>query len=228
MFWHKSTGRSKLYKNALHRRFENTKKQPSFCEQGHTATLLTIYHWSCQRIRDVTLSFVWRRWAKEPWCREFSLIHFIPIHVINFWTLKSFFGRNHFWTATWIESKEIGKLTWLFTSWSLTPETSPDFPIVVGVWIFWGTTDYICVFCWLACNSCFYSGQEESSVSSKQTQTRRASNWDWQPVTKQQGIAGADNAKTRWSTSFKCNFRGTLAHLKNNFLKNKYFSQWGS
>lgn len=38
-------------------------------------------------------------------------------------------------------------------SWSLTPETSPDFPItsVVGVYIFWGTTDYICVFCWLAC-----------------------------------------------------------------------------
>lgn len=187
-----------------------------------------------EQIRDETLPFVWRRWAKEPWCREFSLIHFITLHVpvINFWTLKSFFGRNHFWTATWIciESKDIWKLMWSFTSpvhwkclrsWSLTPETYPDFPItsVVGVYIFWGTTDYICVFCWLACNCCFCSGQEESGVSSKQTQTRRASNWDWQPVTKQQGIAGADNAKTRWSTSFKCNFRGTLAHLQNNFLK---------
>ena len=40
----KSTSRLKLYLNPLHRNFENAKKRPSFCEQGHTGTLLTINH----------------------------------------------------------------------------------------------------------------------------------------------------------------------------------------
>lgn len=135
---------------------------------------------------------------------------------ILFWK-ESLFNSYLNWIKRHLETNVIVHFSCplkISESWSLTPETSPDFPItsVVGVLIFWGTTDYICVFCWLACNCCFFSGQEESGVSSKQTQTRRASNWDRQPVTKQQGIAGADNAKTRWSTSFKCNFRGTLAY----------------
>ena len=34
-----STSPSELYLSSLHRRFENAKKRPSFCQQGHTATL---------------------------------------------------------------------------------------------------------------------------------------------------------------------------------------------
>ena len=44
LFLYKSTSRSKLYLNPLHRHFENAKKRPSFCKQAHTARPLTIYN----------------------------------------------------------------------------------------------------------------------------------------------------------------------------------------
>ena len=36
---YKSTSPAELYLSSLHRRFENAKKRPSFCQQGHTVAL---------------------------------------------------------------------------------------------------------------------------------------------------------------------------------------------